>query len=268
MPMTSLPLLQVMALVGAGISAESGIPTFRGPEGYWTAGSRHYAPTDLATWRMFQEAPETVWAWYLHRRRICRAAKPNAAHRALVDAEKRLGDRWALVTQNVDGLNLRAGSSPGRTFEIHGNIDLMRCSRACSGGLLPVPDVEALTHNKLGREARFKLQCHQCGAWTRPHVLWFDEAYDEANYRLDSALTATRTMKTLVIAGTLGATSLPNLIGRIAHQRNITIYDVNIERSPFSGLAEASPGGAFLAGRASVLLPRLLATLVQEGVRD
>jgi NAD-dependent deacetylase len=118
----------IVFLTGAGISAESGVPTFRGPEGYWRVGSRHYQPTELATAAAFAQIPEEVWRWYLYRRAVCRVAEPNAAHLALVEAERRLGERFLLVTQNVDGLHGRAGSSAARTYQIHGNIDFCRCA--------------------------------------------------------------------------------------------------------------------------------------------
>ena len=117
----------VTVLTGAGISAESGIPTFRGPEGYWTVGSAEYHPQEMATVRMFEQAPDDVWAWYLYRLGVCRRAQPNAGHLALVEMEALLGDRFTLITQNVDGLHLQAGNSPQRTFQIHGNISFMRC---------------------------------------------------------------------------------------------------------------------------------------------
>ena len=102
------------------------MPTFRGKEGYWTVGSRNYHPQELATREAFSHMPDEVWRWYLYRRSVCRRAAPNAGHMALVRLEERFGERFALVTQNVDGLHLRAGSSRERTFEIHGNIDYLR----------------------------------------------------------------------------------------------------------------------------------------------
>ena len=99
-------------LTGAGVSAESGIPTFRGREGYWTVGSTEYHPQEMATLQAFEAMPEEVWRWYLYRLGACREAQPNQAHRAIVRLEERLGDRFCLITQNVDGLHLRAGSSP------------------------------------------------------------------------------------------------------------------------------------------------------------
>src|ERR1017187_4141744 len=95
----------VVFLTGAGISAESGIPTFRGPEGFWRVGSRNYQPTEMATAVAFARMPAEVWRWYLFRRGVCRSAAPNAAHRALVRFEKRAGDRFLLIIQNVDGLH-------------------------------------------------------------------------------------------------------------------------------------------------------------------
>src|SRR5688572_10403206 len=120
---------RVVVLTGAGISAESGIPTFRGPEGYWRIGSVNWRPEQLATFAAFTAMPQAQWAWYLYRRGVCLAARPNAAHRALVDLERALGERFRLVTQNVDGLHLRAGSSTTRTLQIHGNLHFARCAR-------------------------------------------------------------------------------------------------------------------------------------------
>ncbi|MBI3725636.1 RNA polymerase subunit sigma, partial [bacterium] len=181
---------KVLVLTGAGISAESGIPTFRGEEGYWKVGSRNYHPEELATHEAFLRMPDEIWAWYLHRRSVCRAASPNPAHRALVRLEEALGERFALVTQNVDGLHLRAGSSPARTLEIHGNIDFVRCSGSCSLRS-PVPRELSLDWPRgkpLGDEDRKLLRCARCGESARPHVLWFHEYYEEELYRSTSAL--------------------------------------------------------------------------------
>ncbi len=104
---------KVVALTGAGISAESGIPTFRGTDGYWVVGSRNYMPQEMATREMFERAPEEVWRWYLYRFGVCRHAAPNAGHAALVRLERALGDRFTLVTQNIDGLHRRAGLEAG-----------------------------------------------------------------------------------------------------------------------------------------------------------
>src|SRR5258706_8928291 len=144
----------IRALTGAGVSAESGIPTFRGKEGYWTVGSREYHPQELATNEAFRAMPWEVWAWYLYRRGVCRAAAPNAGHEALVRWDRAPPDRFALITQNVDGLHRRAGSPVARTFPIHGDIDLMRCARDCSLDRTPIPDdVPALARGEAVTDA-------------------------------------------------------------------------------------------------------------------
>ena len=129
---------RLVFLTGAGISAESGIPTFRGKEGYWTIGSKVYQPQEMATWSNFSQMPAEVWRWYLYRRAICHQAKPNPAHLALADLEARLQSDFTLVTQNVDGLHLRAGNSFDRTYQIHGNIDYMRPYHGDSSSLQPI----------------------------------------------------------------------------------------------------------------------------------
>src|SRR5215467_12132598 len=131
---------RVVVLTGAGISAESGIPTFRGKEGYWTVGSKEYHPQELATHEAFTAMPWDVWAWYLYRRTVCRRAEPNPGHHAIVRMAAALPDRFALVTQNVDGLHRRAGSPDASTYPIHGDISLMRCSAECGLDRWPIPD--------------------------------------------------------------------------------------------------------------------------------
>ena len=249
----------VVVLTGAGISAESGIPTFRGPEGYWVVGSRHYRPMELATAAAFACMPDDVWGWYLYRRAVCRAAAPNAAHRALVELERRLGERFLLVTQNVDGLHLRAGSSPGRTYEIHGNIDFMRCARECTSALQPLPDALGPAWEKgrvLGAAEKALLVCPRCGAPSRPHVLWFDEYYDEERFRFQSSLAAVEQAAALIVIGTSGATNLPTQMCHRGAERGAMLMVVDTEPTPFSALAERG-SGAFLRGTATELVPAL-----------
>src|SRR5690606_38950744 len=130
---------RLVVLTGAGVSADVGIPTFRGADGYWTAGGRNYQPMELATRQAFLRAPEIVWSWYLYRRSVCLATQPGDAHRALVRLAQAYGADATLVTQNVDGLHRRAGSPPERTFTIHGDIDRMRCLAECGDEILDVP---------------------------------------------------------------------------------------------------------------------------------
>jgi NAD-dependent deacetylase len=249
----------VVVLTGAGISAESGIPTFRGVEGYWQVGSRNYRPMELATAAAFERMPDDVWGWYLYRRAVCRGAAPNRAHHALRELELRLGDRFLLVTQNVDGLHLRAGNSTQRTYQIHGNIDLMRCTEECSLELVPVPDALGTSWERgriPGPDEKALLSCSRCGAPSRPHVLWFDEYYDEERFRFQSSLAAVDRAALLVVIGTSGATNLPTQMCHRAHERGAKLVVVDTEPTPFSSLAERG-SGEFLRGTATELVPPL-----------
>src|SRR5512142_2002105 len=201
----------VLVLTGAGISAESGIPTFRGSEGYWVIGSKNYMPEEMATLAMFERHPEQVWRWYLMRFGVCRKAQPNLAHNALVRLENAFCDRFTLVTQNIDGLHRRAGSSEARTHCIHGDAAYVRCASECGVGILQLPAVDVTsTERELTAEQRRQLSCTRCGGWLRPHVLWFDECYDEPLYRAQSAMRAAADADILIVIGTSGATNLPS----------------------------------------------------------
>jgi NAD-dependent deacetylase len=247
----------LVVLTGAGISAESGIPTFRGREGYWTVGSREYHPQEMATFAMFTQKPEEVWSWYLYRRTVCRGAQPNAGHKAVVRMEQLLGQRFLLITQNVDGLHLRAGNSLERTYQIHGNIDYARCARECAPQLFPLPDDlprkgkgEALSDRE-----RDALICPRCGGPARPHVLWFDECYDEEHFRFQSSLQAAATADVLLVVGTAGATNLPMQVGQMALSSGATIVDINPEPNPFSAMAQRAQSGFYLQGAGGAYLP-------------
>lgn len=253
----------VLALTGAGLSAESGIPTFRGPEGYWTVGSRNYHPSELATRAAFERMPWEVWAWYAYRRGVCRAAEPNPAHRALAELDARLGERFVLVTQNVDGLHLRAGNDPRRTWQIHGNIERMRCFDDCSSELFPVPlDPVWARGRAVGEADRARLVCPRCGARARPHVLWFDEYYDEAHFRFESSLAAAEAASLLLVVGSSGATNLPLQIAGVAARRGIPMVVVDPADNPFSAHAAASPHGAVLRGGAVAWVPAVTDALL------
>ncbi len=154
---------RVLVLTGAGISAESGLATFRGGGGLWAG----HPVERVASPAGFSADPELVWRFYSMRRRDAAAAQPNAAHRALVALEERLGDRFLLATQNVDGLHQRAGSA--RVVEVHGSLWRTRCSRC----LRPPLD-----------DARFPIEpplprC-PCGALLRPDIVWFGELLDRS----------------------------------------------------------------------------------------
>lgn len=259
---------RVVALTGAGISAESGIPTFRGEEGYWTVGSRNYRPEQLATWRTFEHEPDLVWPWYLYRLGVCRRAQPNAGHLALASLQKAMGERFVLVTQNVDGLHRRAGSDPARTWEIHGNIARFRCAAECHQATWPAPpelrDFER--GDRLEAADRPHLRCPRCAGLARPHVLWFDEYYDEARYRWQSSVQAAAAADLLLVVGTSGATNLPLTMAQQALNSGARIVDINPQRNVFSTLAERS-GGARLAGAAGDHLPALVAAAIARSTQ-
>ena len=260
----------ILFLTGAGISAESGIPTFRGPDGYWKVGSRNYRPEELATHAAFSRMPAEVWSWYLYRRAVCQAATPNAAHRALVELEAAFeesgaGERFRLITQNVDGLHQRAGSR--RVWAIHGNIDEMRLDAGrldgedAASARAPVPrDFDAWPRERrLTRAELAKLQIE--GRAARPHVLWFDETYDEPNFRFESSLLAAAHASLLVVVGTTGATNLPLHIGSIVARQGKPTIVVNPEPNPFSDRVEQTGRGHFLRGTAGEVVPMLCSAL-------
>jgi NAD-dependent deacetylase len=250
---------RITVLTGAGISAESGIPTFRGPEGFWTVGSREYHPQEMATFGMFTRDPEAVWVWYLYRMGLCRQARPNAGHLALASMESRLGDRFTLITQNVDNLHIRAGSSLERTYQIHGNIFYTRCASSCMDTILDLPDALS-SKNKGGSltdEERERLICPACGGWLRPHVLWFDETYDEPNYRFNSALETAQRTRLLITVGTAGATTLPNHIVNLVYRNGGLMIDINVADNPFARVAKQSNHGIFIQGASSEALAQL-----------
>jgi len=250
----------ITVLTGAGISAESGIPTFRGPEGFWTIGSKEYHPQKMATYHMFTKKPDEVWTWYLYRMGICAQANPNPGHMALVEMEKIFGDRFTLITQNVDNLHLRAGNSPEKTFQVHGNVFFMRCTRQCSASVYRLPpEINPKARNEsLTDTDRQLLKCPDCGALTRPHVLWFDETYDEDYYRFYSALQTARNTDLLLTVGTSGATNLPTRVIQEVYAHGGTIIDINIEDNPFAQIAEKSHRGGCIKAPSARALPEIV----------
>jgi NAD-dependent deacetylase len=251
---------QFVFLTGAGISAESGIPTFRGPEGYWTVGSEVYHPQELATWAMFSTNPQLVWPWYLWRQSVCRKAHPNRAHMDLVTLEQHLGERFTLVTQNVDGLHHRSGNSLTRTLEIHGNINFFRCSNGCSPRK-PMPELPNIGMNSgFQKEWGEALECSVCRSWMRPHVLWFDECYDEELYRFESAIAATHQADALIVVGTTGTTSLPAHMLQIAQMSGTPVFDINPNDNPFARVA-LNGSGAWLNQSATAGMAEVVAAI-------
>jgi NAD-dependent deacetylase len=250
------PSGRIVALTGAGVSAESGIPTFRGKEGYWTVGAREYHPQELATHAAFEQMPWSVWAWYLYRRGVCRRAEPNAGHHALVRLAAALGDRFALVTQNVDGLHRRAAAdaSGAQIYAIHGDISQMRCAAECTTERYSIPDaIPALDKgDDVAPALRALLVCPRCGGMTRPHVLWFDESYDEERYHFDTVRRLGGETALLIVAGTSAQTNLPWHLVTLAARAGATIVDINVEDNPFGEIA-ARTGGVIRGPSAAAL---------------
>ena len=154
---------RVLIITGAGVSAESGIPTFRGKDGYW----RNLDPTKLATPKAFARDPNLVWDWYCERRQRIRKAQPNPAHQAIANLALQ-ADEFLLVTQNVDDLHLRAGLPPEKMVQIHGDIFMTRCSRC---------EFRRYEHEQEQDGVNLP-KCPDCGALMLPGVFWFGEQLD------------------------------------------------------------------------------------------
>ena len=178
--------MRVFVLTGAGVSAESGIPTFRGKDGYW----RNFDPIKLATPEAFARDPQLVWDWYGERRQRIRNARPNAAHEAIARLAQRT-DEFLLVTQNVDDLHARARIPPEKMVQIHGDILVTRCSRC---------DFDRHEHE---HEHEVGIpRCSKCSAVMRPGVVWFGEQLPRNELERVEDFLDGRTCDVVIVAGT------------------------------------------------------------------
>ncbi len=227
---------RVAVLTGAGVSAESGVPTFRGAGGLWE-GQR---VEDVATPRAFARDPAQVWRFYNARRAGLRTVQPNAGHRALAELEDRWGsERFTLVTQNVDGLHRAAGSR--HVLEIHGTLSRVRCT-----GCARVED--------RGGEDLPELPRCGCGALLRPDIVWFEECLPEDVWR--RAALAAATCDCFLVVGTSAVVYPSAGLIDTARQVGAGVIEVNLEATP------ASHGGVVgLYGRAGEILPQLVQRL-------
>ncbi len=224
---------RLFVLTGAGISVESGLATFRGSGGLWNG----YRVEEVATPEAWKADPALVWNFYSMRRQDARAAEPNAAHRALAALERQLGDRFYLVTQNVDDLHERAGSH--RVHHMHGSLSLSRCV-ACDN---PFPDKALYT------DPENLPLCTDCGQPIRPHIVWFGEVPLD----LEAIFAELDRATVLLVVGTSGAVYPAAAFVRIANQRGL--------RTVYIGPEEPLNAEAFdeiLLGPATQVLPRLL----------
>ncbi|MDQ7029394.1 MAG: NAD-dependent deacylase [Ardenticatenia bacterium] len=224
----------VAVLTGAGVSAESGVPTFRDAQtGLWA----RYSPEELATPQAFERTPHLVWAWYRWRRDRIRRAVPNSAHRALVEVEHR-APRFTLITQNVDGLHHRAGSR--RVIELHGNIMRTKCSRE---GII--------VHTWDEPEDDAPPMCPRCGAYLRPDVVWFGEMLPQEALR--AALEAATSADLFFVVGTSAVVQPAASLPVEAARHGATVVEVNVEPTPVTRLAHY-----VLTGPAGTVLPALV----------
>lgn len=217
----------VAVLTGSGISAESGIPTFRGAGGLW----RSFRPEDLATPAAFARDPRLVWEWYDWRRGLVAAARPNAAHEALVRLEARVGD-FTLATQNVDGLHGLAGSR--NLILLHGDLWTLRCT-SCGADRedrrVPLPELPP--------------RC-SCGGMQRPGVVWFGESLPAGAIERASAAVAEASVFLLV--GTSAAVWPAAGLGEIAIGAGVPVIEINPEPTVYTDrvLSLAGPAGEIL----------------------
>ena len=235
---------RVVVLTGAGISAESGVPTFRGPDGLW----RSHRPEDLATPEAFRRDPRLVWEWYAWRRSVVSRCAPNEGHRALARLVMRGRPTTTLVTQNVDGLHHRAASEVAgadvercRPLEVHGAIDRDRCS-ACGARSPGTPHVDATSLETLPR-------CG-CGGLLRPDVVWFGEALDGGV--LGAAFAAAREADVCLVVGTSALVHPAASIPVVTLDCGGAVVEVNTEPTPLTSWASLS-----LRGTAASLVPAL-----------
>ena len=220
-------------LTGAGVSAASGVPTFRGADGLW----HQYRPEDLATAAAFDRDPRLVWEWYAWRRARVAACSPNAAHVALAALSQRDGCR--VITQNVDDLHVRAGTR--NLVRLHGSIWDLRCTRrGCAAGpwrdeRVPLPDLLP--------------RCAECGAPARPAVVWLGEALDPET--VGAALEATRCDVFVTVGTSAVVYPAAGLIDE-AKRHGAFTAEINLEATPASHRVDVA-----IPGRAEEVLPRL-----------
>jgi NAD-dependent deacetylase len=226
----------VAVLTGSGVSAESGVPTFREAQtGLWA----RYSPEELATPEAFARDPRLVWEWYEWRRELVGKATPNPGHEALAELERRI-TFFTLITQNVDSLHRRAGSQ--NIVELHGNIQRSKCSRE---GVVIQPRED---------DTRIPPSCPRCEAVLRPDVVWFGEALPVA--ALPQACEVSRDCDLFLSAGTSGIVQPAASLPFEALRSGAVIVEINPNESPLTRHADYA-----LRGRSGEVLPELVKTI-------
>ena len=224
---------RVAVLTGAGVSAESGVPTFRDAlTGLWA----RYRPEDLATPEAFRRNPKLVWEWYAWRRELVSRASPNPGHLALAEMERRV-PAFTLITQNVDGLHHRAGSR--NVIELHGNIARVKCSD------------EGLAVESWAETGEIPPRCPRCGGYLRPDVVWFGEMLSPDALR--AAEQAARSCQVFLSIGTSGLVYPAAGLPLLAAQSGAIVVEVNPGATPLTDHADY-----VLNGPAGRMLPLLV----------
>ncbi len=212
--------MRVVILTGAGISAESGIPTFRGKDGLWNK----FRPEELATPEAFERDPELVWKWYDWRRELIARVQPNDGHRIIAEMEGKFEDFW-LITQNVDGLHQRAGSK--KVIELHGSIWKLRCT-SCSKEVInmdaPLKMVPPL--------------CESCGSLMRPGVVWFGESLPLD--AIEKAMEVSAQADAFLVVGTSAKVYPAAQLPLIAKSEGAKIIEVNPEETDLTPYVDLS----------------------------
>jgi NAD-dependent deacetylase len=221
------------ALTGAGISAESGVPTFREAQtGLWS----RFRPEELATPEAFRRDPRLVWEWYAWRRELTASAQPNPGHLALAEIERHI-PKFTLITQNVDGLHRRAGSR--KVLELHGNIQRIKCMD------------EGCLVEHWADSVDIPPRCPNCGGLLRPDVVWFGESLPLET--LQAAWDAAEVVEVFFSIGTSTMVEPAASLPFVAHQHGATVVEINLHETPLTRLAAYS-----LKGPSGLMLPALV----------
>jgi len=226
----------ITILTGAGVSAESGVPTFRGEDGLW----EKYRAEDLATPEAFQSDPELVWRWYDWRRSLIAPLKPNQGHECIATVEN-VCQNSLLITQNVDGLHALAGSK--KMVEIHGNIWQVRCNQNC-------PHSPQDWEDRRSPLPEIPPQCPYCSGLIRPNIVWFGESLNPQN--LEKVISSLK-CDVFLIVGTSGVVQPAASFALRAKDTGAFVIEVNLEPTPLSRAVDIS-----LQGRSSEVLPSLI----------
>jgi NAD-dependent deacetylase len=226
----------ITVMTGAGVSAASGVPTFRGPEGLW----RTFRPEDLATPDAFRRDPALVWEWYSWRRSKVASCRPNAAHDVLARWSQDESRQVRLLTQNVDDLHLRAGTR--NLIRLHGSLWETKCFDGCAAGVRAWPDEGMPAPGRLPR-------CPHCGGLARPAVVWFGESLDTGDVE---RATHAASCEVFLTVGTSAVVYPAAGFARIAHARGAFTAEINLESTPASPLVDLS-----ILGPAEDILPTI-----------